>query len=424
MLTLMMLALAATACLHVRTRAATELFPQQVAAPAPGQTYYTVASFPGANAGAQIAACIAALPSTGGVCDARSLPPSVSMPTGLQITGKPVQVIFGFQTIALGGTIAMQNVSGVEIAGSSASLTPLGGTIFNWVGNATAPAFALTSVANCRLSNFRLQVYPPYTLASGIYIDRGVNAQVDPTLNAVENVTIISDSPAGLFGKGVQMALGPGGDANNDWGMFTRVHVIGYGIAGFSIEHTQSKAHRFFGCFADGRQVGQYGVTTALGPGARGGSFMWFGGGMSANAAADFYVGAPDDNILIQGGYSENSARFLVTAGGSADSFDITVQGFTWMDSYLASDGKMIVYTQRGTLTLIGNVLGTGANAATIFVQPSQGASPASVAVAIGNEIGTTVAQPFDGPSTVQWTLLGNTLQPNGGASTPLANAP
>jgi hypothetical protein len=345
------------------------------------------------------------------------LPASISLPAGLQI-GKPVQVIFGFQTILLGGTIAMQNTSGAEIAGSSTSFMSVGGTIFNWVGNATQPAFQMTSVSNSRLDNFRLAVYPPHTLASGIYMDRGTNPQVAPTSNAVENVLIISDSPPGLVDKGVQMALGPGGDGNNDWGMFTRVQVAGYRTAGFSIEASQSKAHRFFGCSADGRGVGKYGVTTALGRGNTGGSFMWFGGGITSNTEADFFIGTPDDNILIQGGHSENSARLLETTGNSASSFNITVEGFTWADNNLASDGKMIVYTHRGTLTLIGNALGMGSNPARIFLNPT---GPAA-AVAIGNAIKSTLAHPFDGPGNVQWTLLGNTLQSAHAAATLLPN--
>lgn len=385
-----------------------------VAAPPSGQTIYNVANFPGANAGQKIQACINALPPAGGIADARSLPPSISIPDGLKIN-KPVRIEFGGQQAKLGGTILMEKASGAAIVGASASWAEdPQGTVFQWVGNATDPAFAMSSAYNCHLENFQVFVRPPHTLAAGVYMATDTGSWVSHN-NVLENLVIHSDD--WMLDKGVQLALGPGGDNNNDHMLFLHVSVFCYRTAAFSIEHTQSKLHTFVGCEANGGGVGKYGVTTALNN-YTGGSFAWYGGMMSSNAEADFYLGQPDDVILISGGYSEQSTRLLETTGPSAGAWGVVVEGFIWGSANLPDDHNVIVYNERGALTLIGNNLGWANAPAQIFV----GSTGPAAAVAIGNQIWTTLDQPFVGNDMTEWTLLGNMRSGPDGSGKPIPN--
>ncbi|HKS96780.1 MAG TPA: hypothetical protein VJV74_11715, partial [Terriglobia bacterium] len=111
--------------------------------------------------------------------------------------------------------------------------------------------------------------------------------------------------------------------------------------------------------------------------------------------------------------------RFLETFGNSGSAWPVTVKGFTWNGDNLASDGNMIIFTQRGGLTLIANSLGYPGKPAQVFANPTG----VSALVAIGNSIVSTLPQPFGGTIWVKWTLLGNTVNPQGVLAVPLPNA-
>lgn len=386
--------------------------------PAPGQALYDVSTFAGATAGDQITACIKSLPRSGGICDARSLSSPLSIPNGLDIS-TPVEIIFGYGVIQLGGTILIHDTTAAAIIGQTVDWNLASGTTFQWVGNGLDPAFDLSSVTRGRLEHFGITIAGKNFLAAGIRLERGARSNQCPTQNHIEDIFINSGPTPGAIDKGVQLALGGGGDVNNDYNEFISVQVWYYGTAGFSIEHPMAKQQRFFRCTAYGMEIGKYGITTALGPNYGGGSFSWYGGGFSGNTEADVYLGALNDSIVIDGGYSENSVRFLETFGNSAAAWPVTVKGFTWNGDNLGSDGNMIIFTQRGGLTLIGNKFGAPGKPGRIFGNPTG----VSALVAIANSIISTFPQPFGGTAWVKWTLLGNTVSTDGVLSVPLPNA-
>jgi hypothetical protein len=70
---------------------------------------------------------------------------------------------------------------------------------------------------------------------------------------------------------------------------------------------------------------------------------FWYGVFGYGAGEADFYLGGPNDAILISGGNFEGSARLLETTGASANPFPVTIQGVRWSGDGLAADGKAII---------------------------------------------------------------------------------
>jgi len=361
-----------------------------------------VSSFSGANASAKIAACVAALPPKGGVCDARDL---AGTPTLSPMTiAKPVELIFGSGTFQVTGTITFQNVHGAGIAGAGAVKGFSGGTNFVWMGNLTDPMFDLKNVEDSTFHSFSIYSSSSHPLAVGVRSENGIKGAATPSHNTFRNVLVDGTNRGGLY-KGFQYALGAGGNANNDVGRFYNVSVVNYTTAGWSFEHAQSKAHAFFGCGFQSGGFGKYGVTTALGGGGTGGSFMWFGGGGGYNSVADFYLGAPNDAILISGGNFEGSSRLLETTGASSNPWPVEIEGVRWANNNLNPDGRAVLYTQRGPLILLDNDFEPYATKPTsIYLAPS---GPAQ-GIAIGNGVSSSLENPFTGNSSARWTLLGN----------------
>jgi hypothetical protein len=79
------------------------------------QTVQHADKFPGEDAGARIVKCMAALPSQGGVCDARELSGTQSAAAGFTVgaPNKPVELMLGPVTLMTGGTIHVQAKSSI-----------------------------------------------------------------------------------------------------------------------------------------------------------------------------------------------------------------------------------------------------------------------------------------------------------------------
>lgn len=90
-----------------------------------GSTLLNVSGFPGGDAGAKIAACLAALPPGGGTCDARGLVGRQTAAATLLID-KPALLLFGRVNLTLFGNpgIAVAS-SGVHIQGSGSDISQL-----------------------------------------------------------------------------------------------------------------------------------------------------------------------------------------------------------------------------------------------------------------------------------------------------------
>lgn len=133
-------------------------------------------------------------------------------------------------------------------------------------------------------------------------------------------------------------------DANNDHFDFIRTFVVGCRKACYSFNESQSKSHKFYGCWAQSRsdhpRLG-YGVES-------GGSFYWYGGAVGSNAA-DFYLSriGGGESIVIDGVNSEGSRRLFgselwtVWAPGVlyANGYDRVINGET---------GEMYVCSRTG----------------------------------------------------------------------------
>lgn len=110
-------------------------------------------AFSGANAGAKIVACIAALPSTGGTADARGLEGAQTLTNFWSGVTKPVTVLLGAGTYTTAVTLAFPNVQGLELKGLGVGVTNI-----NYSGAATAISKAdqTTNTSHLRLSDFTL----------------------------------------------------------------------------------------------------------------------------------------------------------------------------------------------------------------------------------------------------------------------------
>jgi len=359
-----------------------------------------VNDFPGNDAGAKIAACIAALPSGGGVCDARGLTGNQTI-SSFTIT-KPVSLLIGAGNYSVTGTVTWQNVDGPSLVGVGTQLTSNRMTVFTWDGDATAPMFRLTGVRNSDFRFFTIKANNTKPVATAILSDSGFGRTLT-TGNHFSDMNI--DGTNGGIGKGFLFTTGGNGDVNDDANIFTRVRVSNFTIAGWSFEHSQSKIHEMYSCGCSGNGKGQYCVTTALGPRAQGGSFSWIGGGGGGESGADFYLGSPNEAINIINSYWEGSSRFVLTAGSSSNSWPVTLLGNKWHTNGLNADGKAVYYTHRGVLALYQNAFAGD-------VKNLQFAIVCSVSEcrgrAEGNSIYSSVTNPFMGSGRINWFTVGN----------------
>jgi hypothetical protein len=288
-------------------------------------------------------------------------------------------------------------------------------TQFLWKGNAASPLFSLNGVRDSKFSDFTVRASSnPLQTAFLSQTIAGTTA----TNNFFERIWL-QGTTTGLV-KGWQFVAGTGGDNNNDENVFIDCTVSNFTVAAWSFEHAQSQAHRFFGCnfIGSAGQTNQYGVTTALGSGNRGGYFNWYAGSSGGVGEADFYLGSPNGPVLISGGVYENSPRFLEMNGSSANAWTVTVEGCRITGNHLNADGKIMIVTNRGPLVLIGNHIGEQLGGATTALQifaDTTGGTNSAPAIAMGNNVWSTLAVPFTG--RYRWTTIGNNLSPGLGAT-------
>jgi hypothetical protein len=253
-------------------------------------------------------------------------------------------------------TLRVQNVRGLSFKGASP-----GGTRFHWAGPPDRPMFLLADTRDSVFAGFRIVASPVRPLHTGIRSENAPESLIPPTHNQFENVFMDGTAEGGL-GYGFRIAVGGGGDANNEFHDFIRCNVANYRIA-YSIEHSQSHTNRFYSCGFAGNGLGEAGVRTVDG------SFYWYGGGGGGNRVADFLLGTPNVTVSIINGNFEASARLLATAGPTGARWPILVQGVRFSADRLHADGVMIDVQTPGPLTLIGNAFGESAAARTPHVR-------------------------------------------------------
>jgi len=161
-----------------------------------GMTYPP--SFPGANAGAKIAAAIAALPSTGGTVDAHGLPgaQTISSNFGAGVT-KRVHLILGDSTFAVTNNTVITLPSGSTVSG-----TP-GHTIFN--KNGTGQVFTFTGTVTATATNLTAIVVSG---AQTLTVAASAGFAVDDWVMINDNT---SDAGGGTHSELAQVRSVPGG---------------------------------------------------------------------------------------------------------------------------------------------------------------------------------------------------------------------
>ena len=303
----------------------------------------------------------------------------------------------------ISATVFITGTLKVTGAGAGAN-SGFAATTLEWIGaSSTTPMINLQGVQDAFFSDFLIESSVAHPLGIGIQ-----STTTSPRLssaNVFSRIFMNGTASAGL-GKGFAYIAGSGGDNNNDVNSFYNVTIANYTKAAWSFEHTQSKNHRFINCAfnAGSTLANQYGVTTALGTGSTGGSFLWYGGYGCCNGEADFYLGSPNDAIMVSGGNFESSSRFLETSGNSSGSWAVSLIGVRWAGDLLNADGKAIIFGQSGPLTIMGSTFGIDS---TKPLQFSMGSSAPIVAAAIGSHIYTSLATPFSGGT---WSLIGNNI--------------
>ncbi len=385
---------------------------------------YNVAGFAGANIGAQISACISALPTFGGVCDARSIPHTGTIGTfTISRSGFTLYLPCGFFNVT--GSIILQGaagVSGVVIIGCGAGFGSVGGTTLFWQGNSTDPLLDLRGVRDSKFSNFAISSNSSLPLSEGIRLETWPSAVA--TRRIFDNILIFGNIADSLI-KGMRWCTGfdcSNGSiiGNNDLDTMYNVIVANYTNCAFSIEGTQSKTHSFFSSSFAGQSYSQRGVCTTQGadPSTNAGSFRWFsaaGGG--GNQVADFDLGAPTDDIVINGCNFESSQRLLQTGGPGSSVWGITINGCRWTSNAINSDGKAVIYKFRGALNITGLNIETGGSSIAPTISIESSGVPQ-----IGNAMGNTIQSPGavvttnpficgTFPSNLCWSLMGNLVQ-------------
>jgi hypothetical protein len=365
------------------------------------------ANFPGPTAGDQISECVAALPSTGGVCDARGLPSGGTIPT-LTINKSGVQILGPCGQFQVTGSIIIRGVGGVRWSGCATASYAGVTTAFIWYGNASDPMFRLQGVRDSQIEDIYVSLFDPLAVAFQSETLTGFTASNNHYIN------IIVDGINGFIDKVFRWCTGNacgsiGGDANNDLNYLQNVNVANYGTCAFSIEHSQSKTHTFAN---SSMNRGQRGVCTTQGGAS--GSFRWYGGGGGANTVADFDLGGADDLILIESCNLESSNRLLQTSSGTS-AWPITIEGCRWSADALNADNNVVFYQQRGPLNIIGNTIESPVNVVGRAPQFTISQGGVARGNAEGNSINWTAAtaasQPFiSSGSNAFWETRGNLI--------------
>ena len=294
-------------------------------------------------------------------------------------------VFFPTGTYPISRTLEIADRMGFTLEGTGS----VSSTLY-WRGrnDAAAPMLRLTKCASSTLSRLRL-----------IAVTKEAYCAIESTGNGASGELtfdkIIIDGEAAAvshFTRGVRFtSLDGAADANNDRSTFRDCAIKGCTEAGVSIEHSQSKAHVFYNCQIRRCTIGVATHLQGKGVTAKpGGSFLWFGGYMSSNSVADFFlspIANNNDPIVISGMGSEGSNRLLDGIHEQAEQRPVLLQGIrfaTGPKAPLAADGHVIRLGHPGPLTIMGSIFDTD-KPSTIFFDPRSDSHDAAKLVSIGN---------------------------------------
>ncbi len=350
-----------------------------------------VREFSGATVGAQIQGAHDSprCPASGCVIDVRGVGATATI-NSLNIT-KPIKLLFGATTFTVNGTMRFTNITGGDVEGAGQGVTT-----FIWGGNNSSAMFRLVSVARSTFRRFTVGGSKASPLTAFFASERG--AAGNPTGNAFYD--IFGTGTNGGVTDAFRWVVGSGGDNGNDIFFFRRVNFANYSNAGWnSSGSTQSQGHTFIDCAASGNGFGSYGYYGI-------GSFAMYNTQFGGNTVADIFIAGINNGVLISGGLSIGSNRLYDESSASSNSFTVTIEQFNFANTRLNADGKVAIFRQRGPYLLLNNsVSGSSAKPSQFNLAPS--GSGGLVATAIGNNVLTSLANPFTGST---WQTIGNNI--------------
>lgn len=245
---------------------------------------------------------------------------------------------------AIGSTLGNEwaNKSGCKlyVELGSGPVTATLGSVLKWIGAASGTLLKLTGVRDSIFENLSFTVgSAPSTLAAVIDVDPTSHTQIE-TNNSFYNLSIVqrggATTPDGSIAIGIRLSrsTSPG---NVDLFNFYNLFVAGCGTAAVSIEHSQSKKHRFY---SPNIIFSTIGITNNLNS-SSGGSYDVFGGDFGSNTDVDLRYNVSDDSISIFGAHSESSNRFFDSTGLSQGA--VLIQGVSTAGAAsLNADGQVV----------------------------------------------------------------------------------
>ena len=304
--------------------------------------------FGGSDAGAKIAACIADLPSTGGIADARGFDGTQTVTRNLfaGIT-KPVTVLLCASSLHVTVTQTMAATNNQRIIGcSSAGAVGVYGiqTTFVWDGPNGGTVILLDRVRDSVFENFAI-IPGTGSIGIGIRIDH-VSPPSGGTLSTHNRFRQITIGPATT---GVQ--IGNNSTQNNAEHEFEDVYIEGPGTYGYFLNDAQSKFTRVM--------HGSIGFCT-YGVYMNAGSFSALNVNMTHNGT-DFHVENTVDVINIIGTQSEVAGRFFDMPNNTGAGLAVNLIGNRASPNIgVNTDTYYIRYRASGVLTMIGNDFNDG----------------------------------------------------------------
>jgi hypothetical protein len=243
-------------------------------------------------------------------------------------------------------TIVVESVRGGAIEGN--------GAVLEWKGPPDRPLFLLINTQHLTIRNLHVLATSPLHTAIEFAKSRRSNPRrphsVAPSANVIDAVSI-EGIRLGNLRYGVRFSKRFGIDEDNDQSTILNTIIYNVSDAAISIEHSQSKAHRFLSVKATGAP----GNSNAAFVRKDGGSFSSFGGFHGGFNGAVYDIATTYDTDLIVDENSEASAHLIRTPAGAASfAMPVYVLGGRFAVDKLAPNGRVIDFRRMGPLTVEG----------------------------------------------------------------------
>ncbi len=272
----------------------------------------------------------------------------------------PGGVVFGTieatagKTYVLTDTVVLNSAFGGVIQGN--------GAILQWKGtDSTKSMLRFEDTQQLVITNLLLESSPSFPLHTGIEFTNAPGNTVAPIANIVDHV--IMDGTVGFgLSYGIRFSNRYGLDGNNDQSTIRDSTIYNVALAAISIEHSQSKQHRFMNVNATGADTNYPTTPLVVDNSANyvrliAGSFSSIGGYHGAFGDAEYYISGPYDPITIIDSNAENCARLLRSDPGNAwFPTPVNVTGGRFAVNQLAADGRIVDWHRQGPLTIRGTL--------------------------------------------------------------------